>query len=154
MNQYRVTKYNPLNRAPNGVYLLDEWTDFSDIGKTFAGNVFTAEEYKIVEDNYIGMCLAIWEKSGCPKLSIHSIEIYDECAAVPQNVEKPQQLTMVIQEILENQVWAKLECCKLFFHFGWDYYMYIGTDMDRTVLEDCAWQFHLFVEKMQSPYHI
>jgi len=41
-NKYRITKYNPMNRDANGAYLLNEWTSFSDIGKTFDGKTLTA----------------------------------------------------------------------------------------------------------------
>jgi hypothetical protein len=40
MNEYRICKYNPRFRV-NGVYIKDEWTSVSDIGKTFEDGVLT-----------------------------------------------------------------------------------------------------------------
>lgn len=57
MKQYRVTKYNPACRDAGGAYQKDEWTDFSDIGKTFSGHILTADEYYEVEKHYIQMCV-------------------------------------------------------------------------------------------------
>lgn len=38
---WRITKYNPLNRDENGLYVKDEWTSFSDIGDFYNDLEFT-----------------------------------------------------------------------------------------------------------------
>jgi len=48
MNSYSVTKYHPETRGE-----IDEWTEISDINRTFDGVVFTLEEYLRVESNYV-----------------------------------------------------------------------------------------------------
>jgi len=37
---YRVTKYIPKNRDSNGIYLLDEWTFYAQIGTVVSGKIF------------------------------------------------------------------------------------------------------------------
>jgi len=152
MNQYRVTKYNPVYRNQSGTYLLDEWTDFSDIGKVFSGSVLTAEEYYKVEKNYIKMCIAVWIESAHPELSVRNVEKYSDNIRVPKCIKDEGQLEVIVKEILENELWAKLECRNLFFHFGWDYYMYIGTEIEKAIIEDYAKKNNLFVEEMKSPH--
>jgi hypothetical protein len=44
-HRYRVTKYDPENRDAEGNYLIDEWTSFSDVGRTFSGKELTEQEY-------------------------------------------------------------------------------------------------------------
>ncbi len=53
MFDWRVTKYDPKNRDHNGWYVKDEWTDYSDIGKSFEGKRLTFWEYFNVESKYI-----------------------------------------------------------------------------------------------------
>ena len=55
---YKISKYNPKNYK-DGAYQLDEWTDFSDIGKVFESGIFTMEEYLKVEKNYIDFILKV-----------------------------------------------------------------------------------------------
>jgi hypothetical protein len=35
MYKYRITKYNPIYRDPEGKYTIEDWTAISDIGKVF-----------------------------------------------------------------------------------------------------------------------
>ena len=50
---YRVTKYDPKNRSSRGIYTVNEWTSYCDIGKIFDGKKLTFEEYREIEDRYI-----------------------------------------------------------------------------------------------------
>ena len=53
----RITKYDPKNRDHNGWYIRDEWTDYSDIGKSLEGKALTRDEYLQVESAYISSVL-------------------------------------------------------------------------------------------------
>ncbi len=63
-----ITKYNPKNRNKEGAYLLDEWTDVSDIGKY--KDLQSYAEYKSWEKKY-------WDtiKSILDDLQINELEI-------------------------------------------------------------------------------
>jgi hypothetical protein len=50
VNEYRVTKYNPVFRDRSGAYTKAEWTCFKHIGQTYSGVLLTAEEYERVEE--------------------------------------------------------------------------------------------------------
>lgn len=163
MNQYRVTKYNPAFRDEQGRYLRDEWTDFSDIGCTFSGRVLTAEQYYEVERHYIEVCISAWEKQGCPQIFLKDIENNSLPFWIPQRIrgalwfpkviKDEKHLSEIIKRILENRLWARLEGEQFFIHFGWDYYMYIGTLLKPNLMSELASEYDLYCEEMISPHH-
>ena len=74
MFEYRVTKYDPAFRNAQGAYSGDDWTSISDIGKTFAGEILTRDEYQRVEDAYITVALAFIREAGIPMLTVTGLE--------------------------------------------------------------------------------
>ena len=77
MIKYRISKYNPKFRDDDGVYLKNEWTSMSDIGKTFDGKVFVKQEYEYVEKNYLNFFVQLCSIYKVDKINIRKIEIYD-----------------------------------------------------------------------------
>lgn len=152
MKQYRVTKYDPIFRDENGVYTKDEWTDFSDIGKTFSGVVLTAEEYERVESNYIRMCVEVWERQGRPTLHLKDVEKKSFCFLLSRTIKDSAHLSAIIRKILRNQLWARVVGQDFFLHFGYDCYMYIGTLLEASTIEKLASAHDLFSEERESPY--
>jgi hypothetical protein len=54
---------------------------------------------------------------------------------------------------LRKQVWARLEAPRrAFVHFGYDYYMYIGTSRDTSKAAETVEAAGLYVERVRSPY--
>lgn len=41
MHKYRITKYDPQYRDEQGIYIREDWTSYSDIGKTYNGKLLT-----------------------------------------------------------------------------------------------------------------
>ena len=152
MKQYRVTKYNPACRDTNGIYLKDEWTDYSDIGKSYDGYILTAEEYYKVENNYIQMCNEVWQMQGSYPISVNDVEKRRFSPIIPKTIKDKEHLTKIISEILECKLWARLEGENFFIHFGYDYYMYIGTILEMDTMSNLASKYNLFCEEMNSPY--
>ena len=70
MFEYRITKYDPAQRDPDGAYRRDEWTSFSDIGKSFGGQMLTEENYAKTEQAYL-MTVANF----CAEARIHYLTI-------------------------------------------------------------------------------
>ena len=54
--------------------------------------------------------------------------------------------------ILREYAWAKIESKKMFVHFGYDYYMYIGLEEQYEYVIDKVKYIGLFIEQMESPY--
>lgn len=75
MNKYRISKYNPLLRK-NGIYLNEEWTSYSDIGKIFNNKVFTKDEYLSYEDKYCYAVLLILKYFHINEITINKLELY------------------------------------------------------------------------------
>src|SRR5476651_1262643 len=71
---WRITKYNPQYRDDSGAYLKNEWTCYSEIGKTFEGKIFTFEEYLKIENAYIQAVLLFMECLNLDSLRISCLE--------------------------------------------------------------------------------
>ena len=62
-------------------------------------------------------------------------------------------IPMIVRAILREVAWCKLEGAAMYVHFGYDYYMYIGSKRDLTSKELCRLEKEgLFVEEFISPY--
>lgn len=169
--QWRVTKYNPEYRDENGHFtLIEEWTCPSEIGRTINGKEFTLDEYLQVEAAYINSVIQFMEDSSIDSLRILQLEcdISEEDKKSPlydiefeklvlkedQRVNK-NEIRLICKMVLRNFLWCNLYSKDNFFvHFGWDYYMYIGSDVSCLSATRFATNNGLFVEPCTSPYFI
>ncbi len=154
MNRYRVTKYNPALRTAAGAYLKDEWTSFSDVGRSFDGLILSQDEYLRVESAYVEAASAFLAEDRAPGLRVVGLEIRDDrpSAPVEGSVITQADFPSVCRSVLRREFWCKLEADDRFVHFGWDYYMYVGVvnPCERSILR--AEALGLFVEDFESPY--
>ncbi|MGV7002449.1 hypothetical protein ACWA2C_27820 [Priestia megaterium] len=159
MYSWRVTKYNPLKRDNNGYFLNDEWTCFSEVGINVE-----MDEYLKVEKKYINAVITFMNEMNINKLYIKGLEQWSEDIEAQNATEfisklwigqwiSIQEVKKLVKLTLRNAVWCKLELGNQFFvHFGYDYYMYIGTSqkcfnaLEKVVLTG------LHVELVDSPY--
>ncbi|MGC2310126.1 MAG: hypothetical protein WA432_00720 [Candidatus Babeliaceae bacterium] len=165
---WRITKYNPKNRNSRGIYLIDEWTSYSDIGKIINNQEFTYKEYIETENAYVVSIILFMKCNDLETLKIKNLEkplpldLKDKflsekmkiCFNVIRNSNdiNKNEIDSICRLILREKLWCKLESKDMFVHFGWDYYMYIGS-MKRC--EKCIneiQQLNLFVEQQESPY--
>ena len=152
MVEYRITKYNPANRV-DGIYITEEWTSFSDIGKIFDGTKLTQDVYLETEQAYIDCCIALIEKAQIPSLSIEQAEYYAKGLHFPPNISNTKDIRQVITACLREQCWLKLISNNFFIHFGYDYYMYIGTVLPNDIVSEIAAQYSLYCEQYPSPHN-
>lgn len=150
--EYRITKYNPANRS-DGPYIIDDWTSFSDVGKNFQGSELTYENYLETETAYIDFCVALLSKAQILSLSIDQAECYSEDIHLPSLVSNIAEIRKLITSCLREQCWFKLTAKDFFIHFGYDYYMYIGTVLPSTSVQETAKRYGLFCELCSSPYN-
>lgn len=153
MKEYRITKYNPQNRVKN-IYKTSEWTSISDIGKMFDTGILTYGDYKKVEQAYIDCCIAIIRKEEIIELSVCNPEYYNTDFRFPQTISNEREMRQAIMYCLQEKCWAKLESKSFFIHFGYDYYMYIGSTLPCSVVEEIAKEYNLFCEHFHSPYNL
>ena len=152
-NQYRITKYNPIYRI-NGIYNRDEWTAISDVGKSYNGKIFTFEEYLAVEKSYLSVIENILQELNIKSVRIKQGEnIYSK---LNNSVLYSQEdVLLVARGCLREEFWCKLVSKNFFIHFGYDYYMYIGADIEEERMAEIARANGLFSELIQqSPYLI
>ena len=152
VTEYRITKYNPANRI-NGAYMTDEWTSISDIGKVFDGTILSQDTYLKTEKAYIDCCIELIEKAKISKLSIKKAEYYTDNMRFPSSISNAQEIRQVITACLREQCWLKLVAKDFFIHFGYDYYMYVGSVLSEETVAVTATKYGLFCEEHPSPYN-
>lgn len=168
--QWRITKYNPAFRDDNGYFtLVEEWTCPSEIGKIINGNEFTLEEYLRVETAYIDTVIQFLTASNlhslrilqCSSLEISSKERqsilyepeFDKVQVDIDRIVTMQEIRTICKMVLRNLLFCQFYSKDQFFvHFGWDYYMYIGSNKSSFSAIEFAENSGLFVEPVQSPY--
>ena len=153
MFEYRITKYNPANRI-GGRYVVSDWTSFSDIGKSFGKTKLTYERYLETETAYIDCCIDLLIKAQILSLSVEQAECYSEGIHLPSSVSDVAEIRKLIAACLREQCWFKLTGKDFFIHFGYDYYMYIGSVLPPSTVEETAIRYSLFCELYPSPYNM
>lgn len=149
--QYRITKYNPISRV-NGIYTKDEWTAMSDVGKSYDGKIFTFEEYLAIEKSYLKVIEKVLQKLNVKRVRIKQGEnMYSKLNNSVLNSHK--EILLVAKGCLREEFWCKLVSKNFFVHFGYDYYMYIGANIEEEHMSEIARENGLFSELIQqSPY--
>lgn len=167
MFSYRIIKYNPIYRNEQGAYSKDDWISISDIGKCFENKILSSEEYIKIETAYVNAILAFMkcleikslvltnlEKKFDPeKASLYPQEIIDQFYSIKNNQTLDvERVAIIAKLILRENIWGRFANEKMFVHFGYDYYMYIGSKKacPRTIFQ--IEQAGLFVEEFESPY--
>ncbi|KQY84092.1 hypothetical protein ASD24_09895 [Paenibacillus sp. Root52] len=150
--------------------VLDGWTCPSEIGKVIQGNVFTLEQYLLVEDAYIDTIMAFLKEAGQQNLRViqvlnrsisqedqHSVLYEQEFSQIvirEDGVYNTDEIRTICKMILRNYADCQLYAKDHFFvHFGWDYYMFIGSYRDSYQAIEFARSKNLSVEKCTSPYY-
>jgi|GEM_PF-392575 len=161
MFQYRVTKYDPALRTPDGTFSQPTWTSSADIGRSFLGQILTRESYLATETLYVAAVEKALSAATPSGLRLVAPEIWD--TAQPSNLPKlalpefiharllhPQEALTLARAILREILWGRIEGSNRFYvHFGYDYYMYIGGANDALSHFTAE---GLFVEDHPSPY--
>ncbi len=63
-----------------------------------------------------------------------------------------KEVADIARLVLRESLWCKLESDRMFVHFGYDYYMFIGsTEPCESTIKKIE-KLGLFVEKFESPY--
>ena len=164
MISWRISKYNPLLRNINGYYLIDEWTSFSDIGREFSGKKFTYQNYLSIENAYISVIELIIQTININSLKIENLEmtkgskVETNCVPIYKTMHegatiKRDGVNSLCRLILREVLWCKLiNNGKIWIHFGYDYYMYIGTILSAEDISEIVTSNGLFFERFKSPY--
>jgi hypothetical protein len=160
MYYWRITKYNPLYRDRQGSYLMDEWTCYSDIGKSFKGKEFTIQEYLRTEESYIKAVMLFMSFMKLVSLRIRFLE-HDGLRIKKYNDDGKKEiinneyvqgndLKRIIRLILRNVIWCRLEAEGMSLYFSHDLYMYItSVNPCNSVIAEIE-KNGLFVESLRA----
>ena len=158
---WQITKYDPQNRDVNRVYLKDEWTDFSDIGKIFDGKELTFTEYLGIETKYIQTVMFFMECLGISSLKVTKLvyrarykknALIDGVKVVNDTYYSYEMIAFIIQSILRNKFDCMLANNDMWVQFDWDYYMTIGCLRPCELAIAKTKEIGLFVEKEDPVY--
>ena len=118
MNHYRICKY-PTECRSNGIYYTDEWTSFSDVGRTFDGIVLTMSEYERVEKNYLSLLLRVWEACGAQPFEVRGIEAYADEIPWKNGMRLDRtEIENICRNILREKFWCRLDGEQMHVDFG------------------------------------
>jgi hypothetical protein len=152
--QYRITKYNPAYRKPDGTYGRKEWISYSDIGKKIGKKKLSRVEYLRIEDEYVQAVSEIMFATNVPYLKIFGLERGKKQGlknGLRCNFRKVRQ---IVRGVLRESYWCILHLDRrMFVHFGWDYYMYVGVSRKCESAMQKIGHGNLFVESLPSPYN-
>ena len=154
MLQYRITKYDPARCDDRGAFLDDDWTAVSDVGRSFAGAILTAERYKEVEAAYVAVACEFLHEAGISSLQITGLENRGD-PPLPFTegiIITWYEFPAVIRHMLREELWCRLEAADGFVHVGYDYYLYIGVPYPCPKALSSGHERGLFVESFPSPY--
>ncbi|OMD57163.1 hypothetical protein [Paenibacillus odorifer] len=167
---WRITKYNPANRI-NNVYTKNEWTSISDVGNLYPSGDFLIENYLETESLYITAINLIMNENNLYTIQVVDLEKYnfdvekaefhsiytDEMKSIYNSVKNGDyisvyELKLLSQLILREKIWCKFQSREMFVHFGFDYYMYIGSvkECNDSLIKISS--SGLFVESFETPY--
>lgn len=172
MYKYRISKYNPIFRDEEGRYKKNEWTSFTDIGTTYNNCEFLIDEYINVENAYVQAinsfisCLKIpsivvinlENKQGILEPGKYSDNYSKRMVSLYSSVKEDDIIEISDVEylsrlILREHLWCKLEYSSiLYVHFGYDYYLYIGSLKKCDDPIERITKSGLFIEEFESPY--
>ena len=168
MYAWRITKYDPAFRDEGGAYLKYDWTSVSDIGKSFDGDVLTPTQYCRVENAYIETAMSFVADAGLDAVTVTYVENHgtriqqssdlpsirlDPALIVTGMLVTGDALADACRLTLREKVWCKLGAPNGFYlHFGYDYYMYVGSPAASLNSIAVGKAQGLFIEPMLSPY--
>lgn len=153
-HQYRVTKFDPANRNEAGHYIADEWYLHSQVGDTFGGVLLTEDEYLRTEGAYISTAVRFHADAGQPDIFAISVEDNRRLGAPAEgSLITVDQLPALCRAMIREDYWCRIEGRDFFIHFGYDFYMYIGTCAATEQTLGFARSLGLFPEPFVSPYH-
>jgi hypothetical protein len=165
---YRITKYNPAFRNDKGWYVNDDWTAISDVGEVYNGNVFTFEHYLTAESAYVAAVRIAMAANHVSVLRFHggrlSYFIYDYPDISKRDTKRHlrklldqrcadcSSVDFVVRCLLRESFGTQLVSRNMFVHFGYDYYMFIGSRKPLVEEAKIIEGMGLFVEDFPSPY--
>ena len=166
MIKYRISKYDPEFRNVDGVYMNDEWTSISDVGKVYNGQIFTMEKYAEIEKNYLRFLESMLgsDKYMILKLECSNIDnlidigLFQSQSKLDnkKKIRLPKSITGMtisqvisfIRQCLQEKCWGKVKGDNKVIYVGYEYYLHIDSKKEIPNIQEIAKTHCLFVEHL------
>ncbi len=149
-----VVKYKPEYYSEEGTYTKNEWICYSDIGKSFDGEILTFEEYTRVENAYINSVMCMVAAVKATKFKVFNLYKFSEeknfrkrnddflldtynLIATKKEYNIENMLANVIKIALRKYALLDIELDDVYksrVFFGDDYYMYFDSKYNLLLL--------------------
>lgn len=151
MNHLCISKYDIKYRNELGVYLRDDWTSISDVGKVCEGELVTMEEYERVEKNYLDALWDIIQTIGVSHFQIEGLRPWVDkdlldFPLVNGTIINREQCIALAKQILREKIWGHMTSEKLSIYFSYDYYVHISFEGDLDAVKAIIKKYNLFWE--------
>lgn len=173
---YRLSKYNPKNRDVSGVYLKNEWTSISDIGKVFDDGLLNVEKYLAAEKAYCNVVKAILDEFSEKCFSVEQLERYFDGNSVYEEMQKygipfsqedisrfdaiscglripVDDLEKYLSYLLRESVWFVLVGRETKIVVGYDYYIHFQCYKPIEHLFELAEREGIYIEREDSCFY-
>lgn len=153
MNKFRISKYNPIFRDEKGIFLKDDWTSYSDIGRKYGKSYLKKEDYLVMENKYCEVIYNILSSKNVKEMRIEKLEKYfsvdeiyhlfrekgleilDEDRKIFTSLENGKYIPLELLKkylrlLLRESFWCEFisDDSLLKLVFGYDYYVYVYCD--------------------------
>ncbi|MEI6729472.1 MAG: hypothetical protein WCK98_07585 [bacterium] len=147
---YRVTKYDPKKRREDGAYLdQTEWTEFNELKNPN----YNFKDYLLTENAYIYAIYYFIELNKETDFQLFTKIVKNKLTKNSKIFTDKISLEYYIKKIFRENFGAKIRCNNMCVHFGWDYYMYIGSNNKCDISELDFGGVKIYIEKIKtSPY--
>ncbi|WP_411705595.1 hypothetical protein [Edaphovirga cremea] len=146
---YRVTKYFQSDINNNLISVKNEWTSFSDVGVSV-----TMENYVKIEKSYLEVISSLCSYLKVDKLQVFDLECFDDLSLIADGqLLTIEEATVLASRVLREEIWCKLISSSIEFHFGYDFYMYVVSNVDLSqFLSKINCNEILNIHEYMSPY--
>lgn len=158
IHHYRISKYDPKLRDKNGHYKdLDDWTGFNYVGEKVRGKVLTLKSYLETEESYIFFLERYLFDNKIKSMTISEIEnisFPNNNLGLKKNEKLNSKLIIEIARFcLRGDIWCKLSKGKRYIHFGYDFYVFLGSGKKMLDEKRKYQKFKkIYLERFMSPY--
>ncbi|MBE6586008.1 MAG: hypothetical protein E7645_05710 [Ruminococcaceae bacterium] len=130
----------------NGIYQKDEWTSFSDVGKTYDDVTFTMEAYLDTEKRYTNLVLSIIEIQGVSSVTLGYLENPRHLSWKHHQKLISTEIEAFMRDSLRETCWGQITANDFIWEAGYDYYIHVGCSLDQATMANMTLSYGLFVE--------
>ncbi len=146
MNTFLITKNEPEFLDGNYIFLNEGWASISDIGKSYNGKIFSADDYLSTENKFLKIIKLLLEHFKITTLSVMCLEKYIdnlESEYMIGGIKKEyneifvsiaegksydlKSIEIICRLNLRERIWCMLYSREQHFviKFGYDFFMYV-----------------------------